>query len=129
MISAVLFGAAHAVLQQSIVTFFVGIILAMVAVRCGSLLPCIAYHATHNAMSIIMSGMFPSGNQFLPGLLLPKATGGYDYAFLPSILMISAGALLLIWMWFGGLEKSKPSRSNRWIGGWLSRFRPNRVSG
>ena len=118
-ISAVFFGAAHAVLQQSIVTFFVGIILAMIAVRCGSLLPCIAYHAVHNAMSIVMSGMFPGGNSFLPGLLLPKTTGGYDYALLPSVLMISAGALTLIWLWFGGLEKTRQTSQRRVSSGWL----------
>ncbi len=127
-ISALFFGAAHAVLQQSIVTFFVGIVLAMVAVRCGSLLPCIAYHATHNALSIVMSGMFPSGNQFLPGLLLPKTTGGYDYAFLPSILMISAGALILIWMWFGGLEKSRLLTLDRWTSRLSAWLRATRVS-
>ena len=83
----------------------------MIAIRCGSLLPCIAYHATHNSLSIICSGIYPDGpNRWLPGLVEPNGAGGFDYMLLPTILLSTAGFLILIWLWYGGLEKDKESR-------------------
>ena len=40
-------------LQQSIAAFVVGIVLGYVAVKTGSLLPAVAYHFTHNALSVV----------------------------------------------------------------------------
>jgi hypothetical protein len=82
----------------------------MIAVRCRSLLPCIGFHLVHNSLSILNSGMYSAGGEpWLPGLLQPNGVGGYDYALMPSVAMSSAGLLILIWLWFGGMEKRRPA--------------------
>jgi len=50
VISAVFFGVIHGILQQSISATLLGCLLGLIAVRTGSLYPCIAYHFTHNAI-------------------------------------------------------------------------------
>ena len=51
-ISALFFGITHQVLQQSIITASVGLIIGYIAVQTGSLWPCIAFHATHNSLML-----------------------------------------------------------------------------
>lgn len=52
-LAALLFAAAHGILQQSIVAFGVGLVIGYVAVQTGSLWPAIAYHVTHNATALL----------------------------------------------------------------------------
>ncbi len=53
VLSAVLFGVAHGVLQQSIVAGTFGIVLGFIAVQTGSIWPAITFHAIHNTMSVL----------------------------------------------------------------------------
>ncbi len=55
MISSVLFGLAHGILQQSIAAGLVGMVIGYLAVQTGSLLPCIAFHLVYNSISLVMS--------------------------------------------------------------------------
>jgi len=124
LISSLLFGAAHAVIQQSIITFFIGILLAILAVKSKSLLPCMAYHVTHNTLSIVISGMHPStaGRPWIAGLMQQTADGGMQYSLLPSILMTTAGMMIIIWIWFGGLnQKSNSNLSILPLRKWFAR--------
>lgn len=52
---SMLFGLAHSVIQQSIITFFVGLALGFVAIRSGSIFPCMTFHAIHNTLTIGLS--------------------------------------------------------------------------
>lgn len=54
-LSAVFFGVAHGLLQQSIVATFTGLVLGYVAFQSRSLFPAILYHLTHNALSVLVS--------------------------------------------------------------------------
>jgi sodium transport system permease protein len=53
LLSAVLFGVAHGVIQQSIVAGLFGVVLGYIAVQTGSIWPCIIFHAAHNSMGIL----------------------------------------------------------------------------
>jgi len=53
VLTAAFFGAVHGILQQSISAFVVGIVLGYMAVKTGSLLPAVAYHFTHNTLSVV----------------------------------------------------------------------------
>ncbi|MEX2142193.1 MAG: ABC transporter permease subunit/CPBP intramembrane protease [Pirellulales bacterium] len=53
LISALFFGITHQILQQSIITAAVGAVIGYIAVQAGSLWPCIAFHATHNALMLV----------------------------------------------------------------------------
>ncbi len=88
IISSILFGAAHTILQQSIVTFFIGCILGFIAVRTRSLIPCMLYHATHNGLSISISMLEPAVMSRYPLLQIffqPTESGGFEYALMPAL--------------------------------------------
>jgi sodium transport system permease protein len=102
VISSVLFGAAHTILQQSIVAFFVGLVLGYIAIRAGSLLPCIIFHAVHNGVSVAFSMLDTQtiGHYPLFSWLFWSPDGiHYRYGLLPSIGLTTAGILLLLWFW------------------------------
>ena len=108
-VSAIFFGIAHGVIQQPILAVMAGMVLGYIAVQSGSLLPCIVFHATHNALGIL-------ANQYIPSLLAQKpqfawlihsvdnlASGGMFYYGPPIMLcafILSAGCL----RWFSQLE-------------------------
>lgn len=54
LLTAILFGLSHGVLQQSIAATFMGLLLGVIALRTGSVLPCILLHFTNNALSVSM---------------------------------------------------------------------------
>jgi sodium transport system permease protein len=56
VLSALFFGLSHAFLQQSIITFVVGLVLAYLAVQSESILPGMLFHFTHNALSVVDIG-------------------------------------------------------------------------
>ena len=101
LLSALLFGAAHSILQQSIITFFVGCVLGFVAIRTNSLVPCVLYHFTHNSISTCMSmDWFSSGNGPISTWIYSQSTdGSVSYALVPAIVMSFLGVALLAWFW------------------------------
>lgn len=60
LISAILFGALHGLLQQSIVATATGALIGCLAWRTASLWPCIAYHAVHNAITVQFAFLNPA---------------------------------------------------------------------
>jgi sodium transport system permease protein len=52
VLSSVFFGIAHPIIQQSLFTFLLGMLIAFVAIQTGSLLPAILFHVTHNGLAI-----------------------------------------------------------------------------
>lgn len=99
--SALLFGIAHGILQQSIMAALVGVVLGIISVQTRSLLPCIAYHATHNALPVLLS-IFPAhaiGGSWLSLFLHNDPAGGAGYTLFASLAMPVAGLILLVWLW------------------------------
>ena len=54
LVSSLLFGATHGIIQQSMTTFAVGVVLAFVAIKTGSLFPAIVFHFLYNALSLLL---------------------------------------------------------------------------
>jgi sodium transport system permease protein len=52
VVSSLLFGVTHGILQQSISAAVVGVVLAYLAVKTGSLLPGIVFHVVHNTLGL-----------------------------------------------------------------------------
>ncbi len=53
LISAFFFGITHGILQQSICATVVGCVLGYIAVRSGTLWPCITFHFLHNSLAVV----------------------------------------------------------------------------
>ena len=55
LVTAVLFGATHTVLQQSLAAAPVGVVIGLVAIRTGSLSTCVVFHAVYNALPLLLA--------------------------------------------------------------------------
>ncbi len=78
LVSSLMFGISHGVLQQSIAATFMGLLLAFIALRTGSVLPGILIHFTNNALSVSMERL--SDGRWEGAALLVKATeNGPEY--------------------------------------------------
>jgi sodium transport system permease protein len=106
LISAVFFGITHQILQQSIITAAVGAVIGYLAVQTGSLLPCIAFHATHNTLMLAHVDLL----QQLPWreYLVEQSDPAGMTLYRPLVLGVSALLALLFLAYFVRL---KPSRS------------------
>jgi sodium transport system permease protein len=98
LLTSLLFGAAHAVIQQSIVTFAIGVLLGIIAVRTNSIFPCIAFHATHNLITALSSQWHQIGFDRLTAWLIETSPeGDFNYRLVPASMMVLVGALLIAW--------------------------------
>ncbi|MEX0819913.1 MAG: ABC transporter permease subunit/CPBP intramembrane protease, partial [Pirellulaceae bacterium] len=103
LLTSVLFGAAHMILQQSLTACLVGMILGYVAIQTGSLLPCIAYHLTHNSLSMVMAIWVPKVIDAYPGLGLLFADGESGTLYRWPALAVGLVLGLGILNWFRNL--------------------------
>jgi sodium transport system permease protein len=110
VLTSLAFGSAHAVFQQSIMAFFVGLILGVIAWRTSSLIPCVLYHATHNTMSILL-GEVPFANWGAFQWVV-RSSGSQAVAFQigAGLLLTITGLLLLTWMLRNELPSSGESK-------------------
>jgi sodium transport system permease protein len=90
-LSAVFFGMAHGVIQQSISATALGVVIGYVAVQTGSLLPGMLFHVTYNSL------------MFAGPTILARFTPQHTAAVLPYSWPVFAvagvGAVLLL-LWF-----------------------------
>jgi sodium transport system permease protein len=102
IISSLLFGLAHSILQQSIITFFLGCLLGFIAMRTASLIPCILYHVIHNSISTLFSLVTAETlvrYPLLQYLLVEAESGGHQYNTVTALILVGCGVLLICWFW------------------------------
>jgi sodium transport system permease protein len=103
LISSLFFGIVHGILQQSISACVLGLVLGYIAVQTGSILPCMLFHVTHNALQILSSATFTA--EFLvehPAMRIfftesPSLPGALSYRIPFVVVSILASGLLLRW--------------------------------
>lgn len=99
-IASFFFGLSHSIIQQSVITGVVGVILGIIAVQTRSILPCILYHATHNSLTILLSmtdSHHVDGSPILSRLLHSPERVGYEYTLVATIVMGTLACGLLAW--------------------------------
>ena len=100
LFTSILFGLAHFSIQQSIITFAIGMILGVIALETKSLIPCVLYHATHNAITVSLpriDAFTVEGSPVLPWILYSNDGSVWQYSVMPGIVMTFFGALLMWW--------------------------------
>jgi sodium transport system permease protein len=102
-ISSLFFGATHAILQQSLSAFVLGLVIGYIAMQTSSILPCIAYHFVHNALAFLLSSV-PGWIEQFPILgyvfrISHSASGALElsYQWPAAILMTMLGIAILFW--------------------------------
>ena len=108
LFSALLFGLAHGLLQQSMIACVVGVVIGYLAVQSGSIWPGIVFHLVNNSIGVLISRITPELQQQYPILLSlfgPEGESGTLYSW-PSVLF--TGLLCLgILAWFSLLAAPK----------------------
>ncbi|MEN6451937.1 MAG: ABC transporter permease subunit/CPBP intramembrane protease [Thermoguttaceae bacterium] len=98
ILSAVMFGLAHGVLQQSLSASLIGVVIGYLAVQSGSILPGMVFHLTYNSL-VILNGSITAA--MLPawavsnGLAVAGEKGGCQFGW-PVVLGGAAVGLLLL---------------------------------
>lgn len=117
LISAILFGALHGLLQQSIVATATGVMIGFLAWRTASLWPCIVYHAVHNAITVQFAFLKPemiAESQWLRLVLEFEANEqgqmtGLNYTPWAATLLIVCGFWLCLYLKHSQAQKSAPT--------------------
>jgi sodium transport system permease protein len=108
LVSAVFFGLAHSVFQQSLIACLMGVILAYIAVQTGSLLPGILFHMTHNALGLLTTKLTPHCLEQYPVLqLLVNDIGQEGYMYRGYVIAAGGAAAILILLWLRQLPYAK----------------------
>ena len=132
LLTSLFFGLAHSVLQQSIVTFVVGVILGWIAVRTNSLIPCVLYHATHNGITVMISFCNAQvvNKTTLLSWALQECGDSYQYTVVAGILMSVVGVLVMAWLLknpSGHNVNARPLFNAKTIEAWINRWRVQRA--
>ena len=116
VISSIFFGVMHGVLQQSISACAVGMVLGYLAVQSGSLLPCVAFHLTHNSLAVLSSRATPDVLTDRPWLAwMFQSVGEGEYIYTTPVVALGGLVSVAIFMWLRGLpnESSPEERRQR----------------
>jgi sodium transport system permease protein len=102
--SAVFFGLAHTVVQQSIAAAALGAVIAYLAIQSGSLVPGMLFHATYNAL-MLASSLLPQSSAELAirwpaakSLFVESAPGSLEYTL--PVVIVTGFAALGVLAWF-----------------------------
>jgi sodium transport system permease protein len=100
VITSIFFGAAHALIQQSIVACLVGMVLGFIAIQTGSILPCILFHVVHNSMAVVVQKLLTAAGDhahWVSWLVRDGAAEGPLYHWPVVVVSAVAGAGILYW--------------------------------
>jgi sodium transport system permease protein len=97
-LSALFFGLAHTVVQQSIAAAGLGLVIGYIAVQTGSLVPCILFHVTYNAVMFSMAQLAElfRSRPVLENLITQSSPDQIQYVW-PVTLVCSLAAAVLLW--------------------------------
>ena len=102
LLSSLCFGIVHGIVQQSITATIVGIVIGYLAVHSGSLLTCILFHVTHNALAILSQVFLVQADivRKIPGgdWIVHLSGDGFTYSW-PAVAVTFTLALVLF-RWF-----------------------------
>jgi len=101
LLSSLLFGLAHTMIEESFVSFFIGMILGVIALQTRSIVPCILFHAVHNSVVLLLSQASPQvvqASPWLSGILVEAGDGGFRYGLFSGLAMTGLAIALLVWL-------------------------------
>ncbi len=101
-LSAIFFGVAHGLLQQSIMASALGMVLGYIAVQTGSLFPGVLLHFLHNSLVFLIPYSYEQGAFKRFGMEWAVRTVGEDggYVYTMPVLIVCGVVTLAILLWF-----------------------------
>jgi len=101
VISSLMFGVTHGLLQQSLSAVAVGLVIGYVAWKTNSLLPGAVFHFTHNAFAVLAGRITPpllEQHRWLDWVCYPTGSQAVPYAYHWPVL-ICGGVVSLGLLW------------------------------
>jgi sodium transport system permease protein len=98
LVSSLFFAIAHPVLQQSITAFALGLVVAFIALRTNSIVPCMFFHFVHNSLQLSAGNWAAKPADWLIGLVKVQDPGLVVYAWPIVMVGICASVALLAWL-------------------------------
>ncbi len=99
VMSSLTFGIMHMIPQQVFNAALLGLVLGLLAVRSGSLWPCILFHFSYNSLEVLR-GRFGAAWAEGAGLFVSAAEEGVRYRWPTLLIAAIVAALLLRWLIF-----------------------------
>jgi sodium transport system permease protein len=96
-LTAIFFGIAHGVIQQSLAAAMVGVVLGYIAVQTGSIVPCVLFHLSYNGL-IFATAWLIDATQGSPGwakVYHQPSPGEIVYNW-PVVVVGGLGSLVLL---------------------------------
>jgi sodium transport system permease protein len=96
-LTAIFFGVAHGVIQQSLAAAMVGVVLGYIAVQTGSIVPCMLFHLSYNGL-MFATAWLTDMTQGSPGwavLYHQPSPGAIVYNW-PVLVVCGLGSLMLL---------------------------------
>jgi len=109
VITAVFFGVTHSILQQSIITCLVGVVVGYLAVQTGSIFPCMVFHVCYNGLAMLFTRLTPELVNRAPELqvLLAPAADGEGFVYRTPLVVLGGLGALAILYWFSKLDYAR----------------------
>lgn len=111
IISSLLFGLTHGLLQQSLSAVCVGLVIGYVAWQTNSLVPGVMFHLAHNSLTLLTGRITQqclAGHPCLDWILYPTGSQAVPYAYRWPVLIV-AGIASLGLLWVLKDAKSRPA--------------------
>jgi sodium transport system permease protein len=99
-LSALFFGFTHFVLQQQIAAAILGLVIGLIAVRSGSIFPCILFHLTHNGFSLTLGTLPSDAWERWPLVSFLMTPQGSEYPFRWTAVILGGLISLGLLLWF-----------------------------
>lgn len=98
-LSAVFFGMAHGLAQQSLAAAIVGIVIGYIAVQTGSIVPCMLFHMTYNGL-MFATQLWPQAIQQHPGLTnLAYEPSAGQILYTWPLMLVCGGLVTMLFAW------------------------------
>jgi len=106
--TAVIFGLIHAIIQQQLLAFLVGVVIGYIAVQTGSILPCILFHVAYNSLNISLTKVSAETLSRWPALdtiMDLSSETGHSYHW--SVVAAGCIVSMVLMFWFSRLPYQK----------------------
>ena len=100
LLTSILFGLSHGVLQQTITASVIGVLLGWLAFRTGGVACTIVFHCVHNGISMLLAAHSSRGSSVPSMLSWALESNNGQIAYSSSWCTLSVGIAITLIAWF-----------------------------
>ena len=112
LLTSLLFGLSHGVLQQTITASVIGLLLGWLAFRTGGVICTIAFHCIHNSISMLLGSQSSRGGSAPQWLSWAIESHNGQLAYTGTWCTLSVGVAIALIAWFASKKSMAVSLQN-----------------